>query len=126
MQYFEKIKQILGEILDVDEDQIGYETYLVRDLDAESIDLLEVSLELSGGFKVEINEDDIFLRNLRVFVEQAEENGENTLDFLDDQFAHLDRQRLSDMLDNLEGGPVLQAGDLERYIRFVTGVDHDS
>lgn len=124
MQILDKIKQILSEILDVDENEIKYETYLVRELDAESIDLLEAALEFSSEFKIEIKEDDIFLRNLRVLVEQAEETQKDPVETIVDELAHIDRPRLVEMVEELSGGPVLQVGDLERYIRYVVGDNH--
>ena len=64
MNTFHEIKNVIMEILDVEEDQILPETYLIRELDAESIDLLELAVSLNTVFKKEIIDDDIFLRKL--------------------------------------------------------------
>ena len=42
MNHFSAIAAIIGEILDVDPASIRPETFLIRDLSAESIDLLEI------------------------------------------------------------------------------------
>lgn len=121
MQTLIKVKHILSEILDVDEDQITNETYLIRELDAESIDLLEVALELGSVFKIDIKDDDIFLRNLRILVEEAETKGQDTLEYLMEKMGHIHKERLMEMLEDLPGGPVLKVGDLVQYLEYVTG-----
>ncbi|MFH2059948.1 MAG: phosphopantetheine-binding protein [Pseudomonadota bacterium] len=124
MQTLIKVKQILSEILDVDEDQITDETYLIRELDAESIDLLEVALELGSAFEIDIRDDDIFLRNLRILIEEADTKGQDPLEYLMEKMAHINKQRLMEMLEDLPGGPVLKVGDLVQYIEYVTGKSH--
>ncbi|MFH2090839.1 MAG: phosphopantetheine-binding protein [Pseudomonadota bacterium] len=124
MQTLNKVKHILSEILDVDEDQITQETFLIRELDAESIDLLEVALELAGEFKMEIKEADLFLRNLRIIIEQAREKGMEPLDLLKEKMGHIPVLRLAQMLEELPEGPVLKVKDLVSYIDSITGQDH--
>jgi len=60
MNIFERVKQIVADILDIQEEEILSHTYLIRDLGAESIDLLELAVSLNAGFQIEIRDDDIF------------------------------------------------------------------
>ncbi len=123
-QILSNVIQILSEILDVDEDQIENETYLIRELDAESIDLLEAALELSNAFETDIKEEDLFLRNLRVLLEQAKENHLDPVEFISKELPHIEPSRLAAMLKDLDQGPVLQVGDIVSYIQFALGDNH--
>ncbi len=115
---FETIQTLLSELLDVEADEITPESYLVRDLDAESIDLLEASLELSRAFNIEIDDDVIYLRSLRIFIEIARETGEDTAVYLKKRIPHLTRGRIATILDDLDHGPVLIVEDLIRYTAY--------
>ncbi len=121
METLIKIKEILSEILDIDPDQMTDQSYLVRELDAESIDLLEVALELGSVFNLDIIDDDLFLRNLRIFIEEAKNGNKDLLECLVKKIPHIRRDRLSEMLTDLPGGPVLQVGDLVQYIEYNRG-----
>ena len=57
---FEKLKVILAEQFNVDEDSITAETSFEDDLGADSVDILEVSLALEEEFGVEeMGEEDL-------------------------------------------------------------------
>ena len=120
MSEFEKVREILGEILDFDVEEITPETYLVRELDAESIDLLEVALELSSGFGVEVRDDDIFLRNLRGLIVGADENGKDASAAIVENLPHITNERAGEMLKDLKEGPVLKVKDLVSYVRYLS------
>ena len=61
MEILGGVKEILADILDIEEQEITAETYIVRELGAESIDLLELAISLNARFKVEVNDGEIFL-----------------------------------------------------------------
>jgi acyl carrier protein len=118
MDAFNEIKNVIIEILDVEEDQILPETYLIRDLGAESIDLLELAVSLNTVFKKEIIDDDIFLRKLRPYTEDAEEVGLEKSAYLAEKYPFLEHARIRDVLGELGGGPVLKVKDLVSYINY--------
>jgi len=121
MEILEKIRTILAEMLDIAEGQIGPETYVIRDLDAESIDLLELAVALNSEFNIDVRDDDIFFRNFRLYVNEAAEKGANTADYLMAKLPFLNKKRLDEILSDLEGGPVLKIKDLIRYVEWQHG-----
>jgi len=106
------------EILDLEEAQISPETYLIRELGAESIDLLELAVSLNTVFKKEIIDDDIFLRKLRLYLEEAEEIGQKKSAYLAEKYPFLGHVRIRELLEELGGGPVLKVKDLVSYINY--------
>lgn len=116
MHIFNTIRDELIELLDVDGDDITPDTYVVRDLGAESIDFLELAVVLNERFSVQIDDDDIFLRNLRIYVMAAEEKGVSPRDHLAQRMAFLPVGRIAEILGDLAGGPVLKVKDLVSYV----------
>lgn len=57
---FEKIKSIILDILDVDEDQIFYDSSFVDDLDADSLDVYRIitNVEYDFGLEISIEEEE--------------------------------------------------------------------
>jgi acyl carrier protein len=119
MGTFHEIKKIIMEILDTEEDRILPETYLIRELEAESIDLLELAVSLNTVFKKEIVDDDIFLRKLRPYLEEAEETGRDKSAWLTAKYPFLCRNRIKEILQDLDEGPVLKVKDLASYINYL-------
>jgi acyl carrier protein len=117
MDVLMEIRESLAEILDLEGEKITPETYIVRDLDAESIDLLELSVALNSRFKVEINDDQVFLRTLRVCLNKANGNG-GRFEGISKEFPFLGRERIGEILTDLDGGPVLKVKDLIAYIQW--------
>ncbi len=56
---FEKIKAILAEQFDEEEDSITVDTSLTEDLGADSLDLADVLMAIEDEFEVEIPDEDI-------------------------------------------------------------------
>lgn len=54
----EKVKEIVGEQLDADVEDMNMETSLMEDLDADSLDAVEVIMELEDEFDIEIPDED--------------------------------------------------------------------
>lgn len=56
---FEKLKKIIAEVLNVDEEEITMETTFVDDLGADSLDVFQIIMGLEEEFDIEIpNEED--------------------------------------------------------------------
>ena len=115
MNHFETITEILGEILDLDPAAITPETYVIRDLQAESIDLLEIGVAMQHRLDIEVDDDTVFLKNMRTVLAQAAKAGTGPLEALRGEYPHLDDARLQAILADRDGGPVLKVRDLEAY-----------
>ena len=60
---FEKIKMILADQLDVEEDDITLETDIQDDLGADSLDVVDMVMSIEDEFEIEVPDEDI--ENLR-------------------------------------------------------------
>lgn len=56
---FEKIKLILSQQLDVEEDQITMETDIEEDLGADSLDMVDLLMSIEDEFDIEVPDEDI-------------------------------------------------------------------
>lgn len=54
----EKVKAIVAEQLDAEVEEITMETSLMEDLDADSLDAVEIIMTLEDEFDIEINDED--------------------------------------------------------------------
>ncbi len=122
MEILDVIKEMLADILDIEEWEIAAETYIVRDLGAESIDLLELAVSLSSRFKVEVNDGDIFLTRLRENIAEAEELEKDAEQHLAEMLPFLSGARIGEIINDLEGGPTLKLKDLVSYIDWAVRV----
>jgi acyl carrier protein len=57
-EVFERIKEVLAERLSVEESDINEEANFQEDLDADSLDLVEMIMELEDQFGIKIPDDD--------------------------------------------------------------------
>lgn len=55
---FEKVRDIIAEQLDVEAEEITMETSMMNDLDADSLDAVEIMMALEDEFGVEIPDED--------------------------------------------------------------------
>jgi acyl carrier protein len=115
---FEKVQGTLADILDIEHDKINPESYLLRDLEAESIDLLELAVTLNSEFNIEVNDDEIFLKTLRVYLDDPKEHVTDVHEYLMEKYPFLTLQRVNEIMDDIENGPVLKIKDLISYIKW--------
>ena len=54
---FEKLKKIIAEVLNVDEEEITMDTTFVDDLGADSLDIFQIIMGLEEEFDIEIAND---------------------------------------------------------------------
>ena len=72
---FDKIKTILAEQLDVDEDSLTLETDIAKDLNADSLDVVEILMSIEDTFDVEIPDEEIEnIKTIGDLVEYIENN----------------------------------------------------
>jgi acyl carrier protein len=57
-EVYERVKEVLAEQLGVDESEITAEASFQEDLDADSLDLVELIMELEDQFGIKISDDD--------------------------------------------------------------------
>lgn len=55
---FEKVKHIIAEQLGVEEDEITMQTSMMGDLEADSLDAVEIMMALEDEFEIEIPDED--------------------------------------------------------------------
>ncbi|MFA5182193.1 MAG: phosphopantetheine-binding protein [Syntrophales bacterium] len=118
MDVLKEITIILAEILDMEGLEITPETYLIRELGAESIDLLELSVAINSRFNIEVNDDELFLRTLRIHLRAAEMDGKDAAGYLAEKYPALTVSRVAEILADMGGGPVLRMKDIISYITW--------
>lgn len=55
---FEKLREIIVDVLNVNEDDIHMETTFVDDLGADSLDVFQIIMGIEEAFDIEINNED--------------------------------------------------------------------
>ncbi len=105
MDVLTEIEQILSEILDLEKQAITSDSYLIRELGAESVDLLELAAALQARFRIEVNEADLFLQGIRQELLPAEA-------------PFLTAERRKEIAADLTGGPVIKVKDLVSYVEW--------
>ena len=58
MENFDKLKEILADVLGVEEDNIKPESKFVEDLGADSLDLVELIMAFEDKFAIDISDED--------------------------------------------------------------------
>ncbi len=72
---FEKIKDILVDQLDVEEDKVTAEASVIDDLGADSLDLVDLVMTIEEEFDVEISDDQVdVIKTVGDIVKYIEEN----------------------------------------------------
>jgi len=118
MEIIDTLRELITDIMDVEGETITEETYLVRDLGAESIDLLELSVSINHEFHVTVKDDDLYLRNFRLFIVEAERLGKKPVAYLAERFPFLATERIVEIIEDLEVGPAIKIKDLVSYIVY--------
>ena len=55
---FEKIRKIISEQVDIEEEKITMETSLLKDLEADSLEAVEILMGISDEFGIEISDEE--------------------------------------------------------------------
>ena len=56
---FEKVKAILCEQFELDEDRVTMDSNLISDLGADSLDVIDLSMSIEDAFDIEVPDDEI-------------------------------------------------------------------
>ncbi len=118
MEILDGIKELLADILDIDEREITPETYIIRELGAESIDLLELAVSLNARFRIDVNDGEVFLARLRDYVTEGEDQGKDVAQYLTERLPFLSMVRTKETMSDLEAGPTLKVKDLVSYVAW--------
>ncbi len=123
MDIFTEIKAILREILDVEDRAITPESYLIRELGVESIDLLELASAVSARFKIEVEEADIFLQGIGLQGIGLQGVGLQGVggELKAGEIPFLTVERLGEIVADIPGGPVIKVKDLVSYVAWQLG-----
>lgn len=71
----DKIKKILADTLDVNEDELSLDTNIATDLGADSLDVVEILMSIEDEFDIEIPDSEIEnIRTIGELVEYIETN----------------------------------------------------
>ena len=74
---FEKIKKILIDQLDADEDAVPMEASITDDLGADSLDLADIVMSIEEEFDIEVPDDQLVnIKNVGDIVKYIEDNAE--------------------------------------------------
>ncbi len=55
---FDKVKEIIAEQLNIDEDRVSLDTHLMKDLEADSLDAVEIIMAIEDEFDIEIPDEE--------------------------------------------------------------------
>lgn len=116
------IIKLLEEMLDLAPGEVTPESRIIQELGAESIDLLELGVSLSDRFGIDIIDDTIFLRSLRIHIQDARDRGIEVIPRLREVYPCLADERIREMLEELADGPVLRVQDISAYVRHAQGL----
>ena len=56
---FEKIKKIIIEVLNVEDDEITLETKFIDDLDADSLDVMQIVMGIEEEFDIQVPDEEL-------------------------------------------------------------------
>ncbi len=114
----ECVVSIVAEIFERDAASLNAGTRLMQDLPCESIDLLEIAARISREARREVDDDALFLRNVRTLVyEHPEISAE---DVLAGHFPWIDEVRRSQIAQEIESpAPFVSLGDMAKYLEYV-------
>lgn len=118
MDTFNEIKKILVELLDLEDAEMTSETFLIQELGAESIDLLELAVAINSRFKISVKDDEIFLTRFRLYLKEAVQHGKDKTLYTAQKYPFLTEGRIVEIIEHISEGPQLKIKDLISYINY--------
>lgn len=116
MSIFDQVQAIIIEVLEVEPDEVNLETYVLRDLPTESIDLMEYGVGLTKVCGISVQDETVFLKSFRMHIAEANDKGLEPATHLATIYPHLTPVRIEEMLNTINEGPVLQVRDIVAYV----------
>ena len=113
---FDQVQSVIVEVLEVEPEEVTLDTYVLRDLPTESIDLMEYGVGLARECNVDVHDETVFLKSLRNHIVEAEETGATLENYLLTQYPHLTSERVIEILATYKEGPVLKVHDIVAYV----------
>ncbi len=72
---FEKVRDVIVEELDVDKENVSETSHIINDLDADSLDVVELVMALEETFDIKVDDDSVqSLRTVQDVVDYIEAN----------------------------------------------------
>jgi len=119
-EIFEKVREALVDALGVDDDEVISEATLQGDLDAESIDFLDIVFRLEKSFDIKIERGELFPEDILTDVEYVQEGKVNEAGIakLKERmpFADLSKFEADPVVQNL--GQQLTVQDMCRFVEL--------
>ncbi len=107
---------LIAGIFECPPETLNARTRLMTDLPCESIDLLELGAGLNRAFRIDVDDELVFLRSLRVHAERFRHDGLEA--GLAAEYPHLSRERIRELAEGLalaDAAPLLRIGDIAAY-----------
>ncbi len=123
MDTFAEIKKILIELLDLENEDIKPDTFLIKELGAESIDLLELAVAINSRFKIKVKDEEMFLTRFRLYLAEAEKQERGVLPYIIGKYPFLTEARITEIIASIGEGPQLKVKDLISYISYSSAGD---
>lgn len=91
---YERLRAAIANVVEVDESEITEESYFVQDLDADSIDLLQLILSLKESFGISVHDGEVkqLLAELARFLPDAELRAMGSDELTDDRLSEVSRK----------------------------------
>jgi len=119
-EVFEKVRDALVEALALDEEQVTSEASIMRDLGAESIDILDIVFRLEKAFRIKIPPGDLFPDNILNNPEYVDQ-GKLTpagLAKLEETLPHVD---FSELRQNSDVTNLMSVFKVQTIVNYVQG-----
>lgn len=117
-EIFEKVQEVLVDALGVDEDEVTPAASLTRDLEAESIDFLDIVFKLEQAFGFKIGQGELFPENVANDPDYVQDGRltDKGLAALKERMPHVD---FSDFEKNPEITKVAEVFTVDSVVKFV-------
>jgi acyl carrier protein len=117
-EVFEKVRDVLVDALGVDDDEVTPEASLTKDLEAESIDFLDIVFKLEQAFGFKIAQGELFPENVAQDPEYVQDGRltDKGLTALKERMPHVD---FSNFEQNPEITKVAEVFTVDSVVRFV-------
>ena len=122
----EKVKSIISEILDIEENNLSEDTDLIKEIGAESIDLLEITISLEKGFGIRVDENRLFLKSFRYYLDEAKNKKVDEINYLNEIYPFLDKKRIKELIKESKNSiiPSIRIKDIVSYVQWTIGKDN--